>query len=76
MAYIILGAWAWVYVHFETMNGALNQWLGLDFFFFYGELLEANRKNPGFPKQNRSSFPIFFTKSHPEIEFPMNFQRP
>ena len=50
VVYIILGAWAWVYVHFETMNGALNQWLGLD--FFMGELLEANRKALVSPKKS------------------------
>ena len=48
VVYIILGAWA--YVHFETMNGALNQWLGLD--FFMGELLQANRKALVSPKKS------------------------
>ena len=73
VVYIILGAWAWVYVHFETMNGALNQWLGLD--FLWGNFLKRTGK-PWFPQKNRSSFPMVFTKSRPEIEFPMNFQRP
>lgn len=68
MAYIILGAWAWVYVHFETMNGALNQWLGLD--FFYGELLEANRKTLVSPNKIDRLFPSFSPNPIRRLSFP------